>query len=370
QVEDTIAAAKAKAEEKLKLEIEKRKRVEAQVEESIAASNAKVEEKIQSYEAALTKAQKKLIDAKGQVKKKAVGKAKEGPKAEIKGRQRFLEQPEEGVYTLGRNRRNFFHLGNLKRKIVLLVVLIIFSALTFALSIAKDPPVTETDDIKVQGKTPEQVTLVDIDSESEQLHSEVAADASLRSLNNPAPGMTTAPSLNYESSDNITFKADEEKSVSASETHLLTITANPEPLKITASASGKSNIVQFSDDSRLETRVGSNIYYEFSDVSIPSNAVIRSAVLFVEHFEEERFAEGKLEWAVGTGWPGRPTVWATMKAPVHHGESSESVDAWDITSVADTVEKINSVQLQIKNNNNVANGKTLVDSAYVVITYH
>jgi hypothetical protein len=112
------------------------------------------------------------------------------------------------------------------------------------------------------------------------------------------------------------------------------------------------------------------MYYEFSDVPIPANAVIKSAVLFVEHFKGEGFSEGKLEWSIGTGWPGKPVVWAVMKAPVHEGESSDAVDAWDITSVVNTAEKINSLQLRITNNNNVANGKTLVDYAYVIIEYH
>jgi hypothetical protein len=369
QVEDAIAASNTKAEEKLKCEIEERKRVEAQVEDAITAANAKAEEKVKSYEAALTEAQAKLIEAKGQVKTKAITEAKKGTKTRVKERQRFFEQPEEGIYTLGRVRRNVFHLGNIKRKLILLLVLAIFSALTFALSVANNSPVTAADGIMIQEKAPKQVALGESDIDSEQLNSNAAADPSLDNLGGPAPGMTTSPLLNYESSDDITFKADEEKSVPVSDTKFLTITASPEPLKITASASGKNNIVQFSDDNRLETRAGSKIYYEFSDVSIPSNAVIRSVVLFVEHFEEERFAEGKLEWVIGTGWPDRPTIWAVMKAPVHQGESGEAVDAWDISSVVDTVEKINSAQLQIKNNNNGANGNTSVDYAYVVIKY-
>jgi hypothetical protein len=150
----------------------------------------------------------------------------------------------------------------------------------------------------------------------------------------------------------------------------LTITANPTPLKLTASEGDTNNVVQSSDNNRWKTSVGSYISYEFSDISIPANAAIRSVVLFVEHFEEERFAEGKLEWAIGTGWPGKPVIWATMKAPVHEGESNEAVDAWDITSFVKTTEKINFLQLRITNNNNVANGKTLVDYAFVVIKYH
>ena len=149
----------------------------------------------------------------------------------------------------------------------------------------------------------------------------------------------------------------------------MTITANPVPLRLTASGDGTNNVVQSSDNNRWKTRVGSKISYDFSGISIPANAVIKSVVLFVEHFEEERFSKGKLEWAVGTGWPNKPVVWAVIKAPVYEGESSEAVDAWDITSVVDTAEKINTLQLQIKNNNNVANGKTLVDYAYVVVEY-
>jgi hypothetical protein len=347
------ALAREEAEERLESESEERRRVEAQVEGAMAAAKAKEEEKVHSHEAALTEAQEKveshevtlteaqekLIEAKGQVRAKAVATAKEGPKTEIKERPRFITQPVERVHTFGRIRRYVFHPGNIKRKFILLLVLAIFSALTFALNVADDPPVAEPGGAMTREQT-------------------------------PAPDMSNAPALNYESADNVTSKVDEVKSVPVSGSKLLTITANPVPLKLTASASGKNNIVQFSDDSRLETNVGSYISYEFSDVSIPANAAIRSVVLFVEHFEEERFAEGKLEWAIGTGWPGKPVVWATMKAPVHEGESSEAVDAWDITSVVNTAEKINSLQLQIKNNNNIANGKTSVDYAYVVVEYH
>ena len=391
------AIARARAEESLKVESEERKRVEAQIEDAIAAAKAKAEEKTHSYEVALTEAQEKvqsyevalteaqekvhshevalteahekLIEAKGQVKAKAVTKATHGPKAGIKERQRLITQSVEGVHSFKRLRRHVFHPGNIKRKFILLLVLAIFSALTFALSIANNPPVAEPGGTTTQEQTPVPDTLVGSATDRERLISDAAAEPSPGSLDEPAPDMTYAPALNYKSEDNVTFKVDEETSIPVSDTQSLTITANPEPLKLTASASSKINIIQFSDDNRLETRAGSSIYYEFSDVSIPANAVIKSAVLFVEHFEEERFAEGKLEWAIGTGWPGKPAVWAVMKAPVHEGESSEAVDAWDITSAVNTVEKINFLQLQIKNNNNFANGKTFVDYAYVVIEY-
>ncbi len=321
------ALARAEAQESLKHEREERKRIEAQLEDALATGKAKAEEEVQPDAVPMAEAQQKPIEAEGQVKTEAIAQAKEVPKTEVKERRIFYERPEEGVYTLGRIRRNIFHPVNVKRKIVLLLVLAIFSAITFALSVGGGPPPAEPGGAVITEQTPP-----------------------------PANSMES--------------NTDEEKSVPVSEIQLLTIPTNPEPLTITASVRGKGDVAEFSDDNRLETRAGSNIYYEFSDVSLPANAVIKSAVLFVEHFEEGRFAEGKLEWSIGTGWPGRPTVWAAMKAPVHEGESSESVDAWDITSVVDTVEEINSLQLQIKNNNNAANVKTLVDYAYVVIEYH
>lgn len=349
------ALARAEAQESLKFEREERKRIEAQLEDALAAGKANAEEEVQPDAAPMGEAQQKPIEAEGEVKTKAIAQAKEVPKIEVKERQRFLEQPEEGIYTVGRIRRHIFHPVNVKRKIVLLLVLAIFSAITFALSVGGGPPPANS---------------TESNTDKELLSSDVSADSSLESLDGPAPDMADAPPLSNESSENVTFKVDEEKSVPVSGTQLLTIPTNPEPLTITASARGKGDVAQFSDDKRFETRAGSYIYFEFSDVSLPANAAIKSAVLFVEHFEEGRFAEGKLEWSVGTGWPGRPAVWAAMKAPVHEGESSESVDAWDITSVVDTVEEINSLQLQIKNNNNAANGKTLVDYAYVVIEYN
>ena len=57
----------------------------------------------------------------------------------------------------------------------------------------------------------------------------------------------------------------------------------------------------------------------------------------------------------------------SLMAEVHIGESNEAVDSWDITSLVDTNEKINDLQLEVKNNNNV-NSKTLVDYIYVVVT--
>jgi chemotaxis protein histidine kinase CheA len=380
----TESIARVRAEEMLKSESEERKRFEAQFEDALAAAKAKEEEKVHSQEVAVTKAkekvpsqevavanaQEKRIEAKGQVRTKAVAKVKHSPRAGIKKRPKAITQSEDGVHSGKRNRRGVFHQGNIKRKIILLLVLMIFSALTFAFNVADEPSVAGPGGAMTQEQAPAPDTLAGRDTDGEQLKSDAAADISGGSMTEPAADMTNAPALNYGSEDNVTIKVNEVKSVPVSEVQSLTITANPVPLKLTAPGGGTNNVAQSSDNNRRQTSVGSKISYDFSGISIPANAVIRSVVLFVEHFEEERFAKGKLEWSIGTGWPGRPVVWALMKAPVYEGESRESVDAWDITSFVNTAEKINSLQLQIKNNNNVANGKTFVDYAYVVIKYH
>ncbi|MCP4607175.1 MAG: hypothetical protein GY845_00470 [Planctomycetes bacterium] len=364
----TEAIARVRAEERLKSESEDRKRFEAQVEGSMGAAKAKEEEKVHWQEAAAAKAQKEQIESKGQVKAKAAAKAKDGPKAGIKERQRHFERPVERVRTFTRIQGHIFHPENIKRKFILLLVLVIFSALTFGLNIVDEP--SGPGGAMTQEQNPAPDTLAGSDTDGEQLKSDASADTSGGSLTEPAVDMTNAPGLNYGSKDDVTFKDDEVKSVPVTDFQSLTITAKPVPLRLTESGDGANNVVQSSDNIRWITRIGSKISYDFSGISIPANAVIQSVVLFVEHFEDERFAKGKLEWSIGTGWPGRPVVWAVIKAPVHEGESREAVDAWDITGVVNTAERINSLQLQVKNNNNVANGKTFVDYAYVVIKYH
>ena len=185
----------------------------------------------------------------------------------------------------------------------------------------------------------------------------------------------------------VVLEVTDSNSIPAVATQSFTITVNSTPFEITKLgvqngynqrsrktllADDKVNLVQASDNNRLETNFGSFTSYNFSDpakavIYIPPNALIRSVVVFVEHFEEERFAQGKLEWSIGRGWPFRRVVLASIKAPVNIGESNEAVDSWDITSLVDTNEKINSLQLEVKNNNNV-NSKTLIDYIYVVVT--
>ncbi|MCH8119310.1 MAG: tandem-95 repeat protein [Planctomycetes bacterium] len=182
----------------------------------------------------------------------------------------------------------------------------------------------------------------------------------------------------------IVVKVADNNSTPALDTQSFTITVNPPPPKIakltvldgynqrnrkTLSADGKTNLVQSSDNERWETGFGSYVSFDFSDVSIPADAAIKSVVVRVEHFEEERFAQGKLKWSIGTGWPTKPMVWAAINAPVHEGQCHEAIDSWDVTGVVDTLEKINSLQLQVKNNDNIAHRKTLIDYIYVLVEW-
>ncbi len=173
-------------------------------------------------------------------------------------------------------------------------------------------------------------------------------------------------------------------SIPTTGTQSFTITVNPPPPKKatltprdgyysrnrkTLSADGKAELVRSSDDKRFVTSYSSYSSYNFSNASVPADVLITSVVLHVEHFEEERFAQGKLEWAIGTGWPGKPDIWASIKAPINEQQSYESVDSWDITSLVNTRDKLNSLQLQIKNNDRVGRKQTMIDYIYLVVEW-
>ena len=136
------------------------------------------------------------------------------------------------------------------------------------------------------------------------------------------------------------------------------------------SAKDKIPVVQTSDNKRLETEPRSYTCYVFADPSIPEGATIISVVVFVEHFEDPSFNQGKLAWSVGTGWPTRPTVWASIEAPVRQGQSGEATDSWDVTSAVETAEKANSLQFQVQNNETAGARKTSVDYIYAVVKWY
>lgn len=136
------------------------------------------------------------------------------------------------------------------------------------------------------------------------------------------------------------------------------------------SADAEVTAVQNSDNKRCEIGGGSYICYDLSDASIPEGAAIVSVVVYVEHFEEKEFPAKKLKWCVGTGWPEKPVVWASIDAPVREAEGSELTDSWDITSAPDAPEKLDSLQLQIRNNSISARKKTSVDYIYAVVKWY
>ena len=383
----TEAVARAKAEESLlvsakakaaagKAESKERQRVEAQAKEAIAGAKAQAEEKIQSYVAALAQAEEKLA--------KAEAKAAENLKTESEERQRIEAQPAGTIKIFKRIRHYVLHPGAIKRKFAFLSALAILSAIAFGVSVLNDTPVAEPGSATTHEETPVPITLMGSDPDGERPTYNVVTNQFHGSLSGPASSMTSTPALNYNFPDNFTLRSKDGDSIGALDKHSFTITVNPAPPNIATltvldgynqrnarrlSADGKTNAVEYSDNDRSKTIFGLPISYDFSDVSIPADAAITSVVVFVEHFEEERFSQGTLEWAVGTGWPSKPVVWAEIKAPVHKGQSNEAIDAWDVTSVVDTREKINSLQLQIKNNNKVINRKTLIDYIYVIVEW-
>jgi len=146
--------------------------------------------------------------------------------------------------------------------------------------------------------------------------------------------------------------------------------SSPKKGKKILSVACKSGIVLASDDNRGETESGLYTSYDFPDVSIPAGVEIASVIIYVEHFEQEGFTVGKLQWSAGTGWPNKPIVWASINAPVYEGEPNEATDLWDLTSFVDTPEKLNSFQLQVKNNDDVAKRKTLVNYIYAVVEWN
>jgi chemotaxis protein histidine kinase CheA len=418
----TEAIARAKVEEGLKAEREKRQSLDAQVKEEIAAVKAQAEEEIRSYATALAQAEEKLSEAKEKARAEVIAsaKAEEGllvsakdevaaGKAKSKEPQSLDAQPPQKIKTFKLFHRHIFHLKTAKRKFALFLALAILSviALTFGVSVVNDAPVAEPGIAMTQEEKPVPITLndtplvtsapvttatagalytYDVDAEDPDL-----GDVLTYSLTTKPADMTINSTTGLiqwkptEVGDNkVVVKVADSNSTPALDTQSFTIKVNPPPPKITKltvldgynqrnrktlSAEGKANLVQSSDNNRWPTVYCSYVSYDFSNVSIPPDAAIKSVVVRVEHFEEEGFAQGKLDWTIGTGWPNKPVIWASIKAPVHEEEHHEAVDSWDVTSIADTREKINSLQLQIKNNDKIAQRKTLIDYTYVVVEW-
>jgi len=183
---------------------------------------------------------------------------------------------------------------------------------------------------------------------------------------------------------NVVVKVVDSNSVPSSDTQEFTVSVNPTPPKTATltivdgydqrtrkalSTDGKTDSVKVSDDKRQEIIAGSYVSYNFSSVSIPAGATVASVVIYVEHFEDEQFIPGKMQWHIGTGWPNDPMIWISADAPVRKGQKNEAVDSWDITSFVNTPEKVGSLQLQIMNNDTTSRKTASVDYVYAVVEW-
>jgi cellulose biosynthesis protein BcsQ len=202
---------------------------------------------------------------------------------------------------------------------------------------------------------------------------------------NPMTGLIQwTPNESQKETYEVVVKVVDSNSVPASDTQTFSLSVNPTPpksatLKVvdgynqrtrkTLSAESAVGLVQDSDDKWQQVSAGSYICYNFSQVSVPPGATITSVVLHVEHFEEDQFASGKLQWVIGSGWPDKPQTWISIDAPVRKGKQSEAVDSWDITSFVNTVEKAKSLQLQIQNSDNVSRKNSSVDCVKAVVEW-
>ena len=203
---------------------------------------------------------------------------------------------------------------------------------------------------------------------------------------NPATGLIEWRPTNAQAgSHDVIVSAADSNRIRAfdSQSFTITVTSLTSPLKSTMavadcfshkgtdkiSLKDKVPSIQSSDNKRLETAPLEATCYKFDNAAIPSGASILSVVVYVEHFEEQQFRDGKLEWSVGTGWPAKPAVWASIKAPIRQGQSNEATDSWDVTSAVETPEKANSLQLHVSNNN-PGESKTSIDYLYAIIQWY
>ena len=221
------------------------------------------------------------------------------------------------------------------------------------------------------------------DKEDTLTYSLVAQPAGMR-IDSLTGLIQWAPIETQQATHNVVVKVVDSNSVPASDTQEFTVSVNPTPPKMatltivdgwdqrnrkTLSTDGKTDSVKVSDDKRQEILAGSYISYNFSGVSIPAGATVASVVVYVEHFEDEKFILGKMQWHIGTGWPKAPTIWISTDAPVRKGQENEAVDSWDITSFVNTSEKVGSLQLQIMNNDTASRKKASVDYVYAVVEW-
>ena len=249
---------------------------------------------------------------------------------------------------------------------------------------ANDPPVITSEPVTeamVGVVYSYKVQAVDPDKEDKLTYSLVAQPAGMM-IDSLTGLIQWTPIETQKSAHDVIVKVVDSNSAPASATQEFTVTVNPTPPKTAKltivngydqragkklSTEGKVNIVKDSDNMCQEIMAGSYVSYDFSSVTVPAGATISSVVVNVEHFEEEQFIPGKMQWQIGTGWPEKPAIWVSANAPIRIGQKNEAVDSWDITSFANTPEKLKSLELQIANNDTDSRKKTSIDCIYVLV---
>lgn len=220
-------------------------------------------------------------------------------------------------------------------------------------------------------------------------------DTLVYSLTEKPEGMTIDPNMgliewrpnnNQQGDYDVSVKVTDANQVPSSDVQSFTVTvaslSSPliTPLTVEDGANIKNNKklseenrldnVLSSDNKYIEIDADSYMFFDFSDASIPEGAKIVSVTVFVEHFEDEQFPFGKLKWSIGTDWPDNPIAWSSINASVRDGQRNKATDSWDITSLINTPEKVDSLQFQIENNSNIAARKTRLDYIYITVRWY
>ena len=133
------------------------------------------------------------------------------------------------------------------------------------------------------------------------------------------------------------------------------------------SEEGKLTFVQANDTDRFKTL--SDYFTSFEFDSFPTTAEIQSVEISVVHYEEDSFGVDKLEWGAGVGLLTNPKILLVRKPALLIDESSEGLEVFDVSSVIDTLAKLNDLKCVVRNND-LANGKkTFSDHIFVTVRY-
>ena len=247
--------------------------------------------------------------------------------------------------------------------------------------IIRTRPLTAT---RVWGKYLYDVNATDSDTDDKLTYALVKSPAGMK-INSTTGQIEWEPTSNQAGEHNVEVKVEDSNSIPASDSQsfVITVASLDAPLQENMNVENcyssetkerlpKNEIayIQQSNDKWIEIPGNTFVYFSFSDTSIPAGATIGSVVLNIEHYEDERFPAGKLQWNIGTNWFDKPDIWNSIDTPIHEGKENESSDSWDITSIVDSTEKLETFQLQINNTNNVKGQKTYIDNISIVINWY